>query len=166
MEQIPDIALKLCVAVLAGAVIGLNRSMNGKPTGVRLHALVSIGSALFVLACTDIVSPTDLSHVVQGIIGGIGFLGAGVIMHGGGAAAAPADASIALRRRAAEIHHLTTAASIWVTAGLGIACALGRWNVVLLTCVLALVVLILGIMIDRKLFGCLGMEDEGGEPIE
>jgi putative Mg2+ transporter-C (MgtC) family protein len=107
-------ALLIAAAVLAGGLVGLNRDLHGKPTGVRAHALVALGAAVFVMSSTDFgIVGSDgnvISRVIQGVVGGIGFLGAGVILRGDDG------------RRT---FHVATAASIWVTAALGVACGLG-----------------------------------------
>src|SRR5690242_14292326 len=95
------IAIRLGCAVLAGAVIGLDRELRRKPAGLRTHALVSLGAAITLIATVAAShgAPDAMSRAIQGIITGIGFLGAGVIM-----------------QHAAEhrVEGLTTAASIWV----------------------------------------------------
>ncbi|MGB6542565.1 MAG: MgtC/SapB family protein [Xanthobacteraceae bacterium] len=124
-----EIALRLGLATLVGAALGLNREIHGKPTGVRTLGLVGLGSALAVMAATatgDIAAP---SRVMQGIVTGIGFLGAGVILR-------PVGKS--------RVHGLTTAACTWLTAAFGIACAVSEWRFVLIGVVLAFAVLLLG----------------------
>ncbi|WP_414476144.1 MgtC/SapB family protein [Microvirga sp. M2] len=140
MEDWFEPILRLAAATVAGAIVGINRDLYGKPTGVRLHALVTIGSALLVMlpAAYDPNSqdPAAASRIIQGIVGGIGFLGAGVI----------------LRATTGErVYHITTAATIWVTAALGIACGLGAWRLALLAAVLVLLVLTGGLALDRRL---------------
>jgi putative Mg2+ transporter-C (MgtC) family protein len=141
-------ALRLVAAVCIGALVGLNRDLYGKPAGLRLCALVSLGSALIVVITSDPhVGFTDAaaaSRAIQGIVGGIGFLGAGVILHEGGDK---------------RVHNLTTAATIWVSAALGIACGLGAWRTGGLAAILALIVLTLGLRIDHVLYGRLSTED-------
>ncbi len=128
--------------------MGLNRNLRGKAAGVRTHALVSLGAAAAALAAAR---SGDATRVMQGIITGIGFLGAGVILHprtGGAppaaapAAAAPAPAGPAKRVR--EVRGLTTAATVWVAAVLGMAAGLGYWSLTLLAAALTLAVLLGG----------------------
>jgi putative Mg2+ transporter-C (MgtC) family protein len=113
-----EITLRLGAATLVGAVIGLNRDLHGKPTGVRTLGLVGLGSALVVLASTDFlavlpsVDANPVSRAIQGVLTGIGFLGAGVIVREGGGT---------------KVQGFTTAALIWLTAGMGIVCGLGAW---------------------------------------
>ncbi len=140
MEPLLTPALRLLAALVAGGVVGANRDMYGKPTGVRMHALVALGAALLTLLGAEMPDPGASSRIIQGIVGGIGFLGAGVIMHADG-------------RRAL---HLTTAASIWMTAALGVACGLGKWRLVGVAVVATLLILILFLPIDRSLYGRLG----------
>src|SRR5260221_13151095 len=102
-----EIALRLGAATLAGVVLGVNRDLHGKSTGVRTVGLVCLGSALAVLSI-HAVSGTDASRVIQGIVTGVGFLGAGVIVR---------------NSKGHHVHGLTTAACVWVTACIGAACA-------------------------------------------
>jgi putative Mg2+ transporter-C (MgtC) family protein len=154
MDHFVDPALRVAAAVIVGAAIGINRDMYGKPAGVRVHALVSLGAALATIVAAQLGGDTSaaVSRVIQGIIGGIGFLGAGVILRGGS--------------REMRIYHVTTAATIWVTAAFGIACGVGAWSIVLVAGIAVIVVLVLGLSIDRKLHGVLGPEDETGAGTE
>lgn len=135
-----ELVLRLSAAVLVGGAIGLNRDMHRKPAGVRTHALVSLGAALIVLVALPPADagfpqhPDALSRVVQGVLTGIGFLGAGVILH------APEQH---------RISGLTTAATIWVTALLGVACGLGAWKPLGLAFLLGALVLGLGGRLER-----------------
>ncbi len=131
------IALRLAAALVAGAALGIDRDLRHKPAGVRTHALVSIGSALVVLAALiGGGTPESLSRVLQGLITGIGFLGAGVIIH---------------HEKERRIEGLTTAASIWVAAGLGAACGAGLLALVALAIAAAMVVLLVGGPFERAL---------------
>ena len=140
-------ALRLLAAVAAGALIGLNRDLHGKPTGLRIHALVALGAAILTAAGVETAAndPAAVSRIIQGIVGGIGFLGAGVIMRDD---------------KASRIMNLTTATSIWLTAALGVVCGLGAWKLAGLGAGVAFIVLTLGRSIDRSLFGRLGPEDD------
>lgn len=99
-------------ATLFGAIIGLNRQLHRKPAGLRTHALVSLGSALAALMVSRLAhgDPNAASRVLQGAVTGIGFIGAGVIMHH--------DAE-------SRVEGLTTAASVWVAAMVGLGCGAG-----------------------------------------
>lgn len=123
-----DIGMRLGTAALLGAALGLNRDLHGKPTGVRTLGLVGLGSAFAVLAFGQ-ASSADASRVIQGIVTGIGFLGAGVIV------------------RSNDDHHvhgLTTAACVWLTACIGAACGIAEWHIILLSLPIALVLLTFG----------------------
>lgn len=134
-----EIALRLSAALLVGALLGLNRELHGKPAGLRTHALVSLGAALaviMVLRSADGSLATDqnaVSRVVQGILTGVGFLGAGVILH---------DPN-------GHISGITTAATIWICAVLGLVCGLGHWVVLGTALVLIVVSLISGRPLER-----------------
>jgi putative Mg2+ transporter-C (MgtC) family protein len=134
-----DLIARLGTAVLIGCVIGINREVQGKPTGVRTLGLVALGAALAVMASTDFVDNSqngNASRAIQGVITGIGFLGAGVILKD---------------RSSGHVQGLTTAASIWVTACLGIVCGLGAWKVVLVSAVLMIALLTGGGLIDHEI---------------
>jgi len=122
-----DVTVRLVAAALIGAAFGLNRDLHGKPTGVRTLGLVGLGSALAVMAAAEI-DGAAASRVMQGIVTGIGFLGAGVIVRAG----------------KSHIYGLTTAATTWLTACMGIVCAVAAWRVVVVALVLSLVVLVCG----------------------
>ncbi|MDB5571142.1 MAG: MgtC/SapB transporter [Hyphomicrobiales bacterium] len=145
--------LVLGAATLAGGLIGLNRVLNAKPAGVRVHALVSLSCALLVLTSEGMASPEHVSRVIQGILAGIGFLGAGIILR---------EMNAGTRHR---IFHLTTAASVWAAAAVGVACGLGAWIPTLVGTAMMLAVLAGAIRIDRAFFGRFGDEDDRGDPI-
>jgi putative Mg2+ transporter-C (MgtC) family protein len=130
MIEAADAILRLAAATLVGGAIGLDRDLRGKPTGVRTMGIVALGSALIVLASQQ--QGTDqaaASRVMQGLITGIGFLGAGVILR---------DPS------SGNVHGLTTAAAIWLTACIGAACGAGAWLLVAASAVLVALVLAFG----------------------
>ena len=139
-----DIILRLGGAMLVGCAIGLNRELHHKPTGMRTLGLVALGSALAVLGVAQ-DSQGDVSRVIQGVITGIGFLGAGVILH---------------RPTGGKVHGLTTAATIWVTASLGILCGLAAWRTVAIAALLMLLLLIVGGPIEKWCHKRLGSDDE------
>jgi putative Mg2+ transporter-C (MgtC) family protein len=126
--------LRLCFAMLIGAIIGLERQIKNKPAGLRTHMLVSLGSAVFTLITIQIngpqVSPDSLSRVVQGITTGVGFLGAGEILR-----------ESSQSSKSPEIHGLTSAAAIWVAAALGIAAGCGLWQLGLMGAILTVTIL-------------------------
>jgi len=123
-----DIALRLGAATLVGVILGLNRDLHGKATGVRTLGLVCLGSALAVLSINKGTS-TDASRIIQGIVTGVGFLGAGVIVR---------------NSKGHHVHGLTTAACVWVTACIGAACAVAEWQIVVLGALFVLVILAFG----------------------
>ena len=136
MDPVQEIALRLIAATLVGGAIGLNRDLHGKPTGVRTMGLVGLGSALIVVAAGLVGGTGDATRAVQGVVTGIGFLGAGVIVK---------DSS------SSRIHGLTTAATIWLTAALGMTCGLGHWALALVATGLGLAVLIFGGPVERAI---------------
>jgi putative Mg2+ transporter-C (MgtC) family protein len=144
-----DVLLRLGIATLAGGLIGLNRDLKGKPIGMRTLALVGLASAMLVALAdqhADLAHISDpTSRVIQGILTGIGFLGAGVIVHGGSHL---------------DIHGLTTAACTWLTACVGIACGAGQWPMVLVALAITFTVLIGGRPTERLLHRLLGGKDE------
>ncbi|MGE5233667.1 MAG: MgtC/SapB family protein [Acidobacteriota bacterium] len=124
------------VAALAGMAIGLNRELHGKPAGLRTHGLIAMGAAL-VTAIAASLSPADpaaVSRVMQGVVAGLGFVGAGVVMHH-------------------DVEHrvegLTTAATIWMVAVLGVACGIGLYALAVAGVLLALVILVLGARVEE-----------------
>jgi len=126
-----DVVFRLIVAVCVGALIGLDRELRHKPAGLRTMALVSLGSAVFVLTAIDSAdgqSHDATSRAIQGVVTGVGFLGAGAILRG--------DTEISVRG-------MTTAASIWLAAASGIACGLAQWPLVATAVGLGLLVLVL-----------------------
>lgn len=134
-----ETALRLGAALIVGSTLGLNRELHGKPAGLRTHALVSLGAAVATLVALKspdgslLVDPSAIGRVVQGILTGIGFLGAGVI----------------LRDPIGHVSGLTTAATIWICAVLGIVCGLGYWHVLVITVGLTAFTLILGRPLER-----------------
>jgi putative Mg2+ transporter-C (MgtC) family protein len=134
-----EIVLRLGVATLIGGAIGFNRDLHGKPTGVRTLGLVALGSAMIVIAMSDLggSDSAPASRAVQGVLTGIGFLGAGVIMH------AANDVK--------SVHGLTTAACTWLTACVGIICGTGHWRLLVVAVVLVFLLLTLGGPIERRL---------------
>lgn len=125
--QMARVIIRLVAAALLGAVVGIQRERAGKPAGVRTHMLVAMGAALFVIASLEFgMSSSDLSRVIQGLATGIGFIGGGAIL------------KLAEKR---EVEGLTTAAGIWLTAGVGVAAGLGRWGSAGLGVILTLIIL-------------------------
>ncbi len=128
-----QITLRLLLAVLLGAVLGIEREVMGKPAGLRTHMMVSMGAAAFTLVTLEIFSSvrqvmentrSDPIRIVEGIIGGIGFLGAGTIIRSRG-----------------SVEGITTAASIWVVGAVGLACGAGYFKVAGIIVAFAMVII-------------------------
>jgi putative Mg2+ transporter-C (MgtC) family protein len=139
-----DIILRLGAAMLIGSMIGLNRELHHKSTGVRTLGLVALGSALAVLAVAK-DPDADASRVIQGVITGIGFLGAGVILHG---------------PTGVQVQGLTTAATIWITASLGVLCGLAAWRILAIAVVLTVFLLIAGGPLEKWLDRRVGSDEQ------
>jgi putative Mg2+ transporter-C (MgtC) family protein len=137
-----DAALRLSASAAVGMSIGLNRDLQNKPIGMRTLGLVGLGAAVVSVATVQYENlndhPDALSRVVQGLIqgimAGISFIGAGVILR---------DA------QSKTVEGLTTAATVWVTAALGIACGLGAWVIVGIATILTLLLLVAGGWLER-----------------
>jgi len=132
----PDILGRLLLATLFGALIGLNREREGKPAGLRTHSLVSLGAATLTVVAL-LLQGSDASapgRVLQGIVAGVGFIGAGVILH---------------RQDARGVHGLTTAAAIWIVATIGVATGAGLWRTSASVVGIALALLVVGEQVDR-----------------
>ena len=133
------LAIRVLIATLVGGILGSNRELHGKAAGVRTHALVSLGAAIVTVAMLrqevgGIVSdPNAIGRIIQGILTGVGFLGAGVI----------------LRDAGGHVSGLTTAATIWICAALGIVCGLGYWSLLGVSVGLTLFVLLFGEAFER-----------------
>ena len=133
-----EIAGRLLLATACGAAVGLNRERHGKPAGLRTHALVALGGALFtvmglLLRAEDAAAT---GRILQGVTAGIGFIGAGVIMR---------------RPDNRGVEGLTTAAAIWVVAAVGVAVGAGLWRTSMMGLGLTLAVLIAGEVADHWL---------------
>jgi putative Mg2+ transporter-C (MgtC) family protein len=108
-----DMTLRLLLAIALGAIIGYQRERANKAAGLRTHTLISMGAALFtVVSIFGFSGAVDPSRVAAGVVAGVGFIGAGVIFRG---------------MRGEGVAGLTTAASIWVAAGVGLAAGAGLW---------------------------------------
>lgn len=118
-----EILLRLVLAILAGGLIGIEREFVHKPAGIRTHMLVCLGSALFVLITIETI-PAEAGRIIAGVATGIGFLGAGTIF-----------------KAKNSVHGLTTAASIWAVAAVGLAIGLGHYITTVIAVALMLMVL-------------------------
>lgn len=135
--EVTRILLRLSLAALLGGLLGIEREKKGKAAGVRTHMLVAMGAAMFVLLAQQAdMTSSDLSRVMQGIIAGVGFLGAGTILKG---------------VYEEKVTGLTTAAGIWLTAAIGTAAGLGRESTAVLSTLLALGIFTLMPHVDRWL---------------
>ena len=120
-----DFTLRLIASIVAGAMVGLEREFNNKSAGFRTNTLVAMGACIYVLINVRLADHggADPTRIIGQIVTGIGFLGAGVILHHGG-----------------NIHGLTTAATIWVSAALGSLAGLGLFMEVLICTVAVLII--------------------------
>jgi len=137
--QITLISLRLLIAASLGGLLGYEGEQKGKTAGIRTHMLVALGAAIFVLIPQQAgVSIADLTRVLQGLVAGVGFLGAGAIIMG---------------NRQEEARGMTTAAGIWLTAAIGVAAGMGREATAVLSTFLALVILYLIPKVEQLLKG-------------
>ena len=112
VAEMTRITLRLLLAALLGGLLGYERERKGKSAGVKTHMLVAIGAAIFIMVPKEMgVSDIELGRIIQGVVAGIGFLGAGAIIKG---------------NNEEHITGLTTAAGIWLTAAIGVTVGLGR----------------------------------------
>lgn len=140
--DLSDVVVRLIAAAVVGGLVGLNRDLAGKPIGVRTLGLVSLGAATVSVAGIQVPGMAEnadaMSRVVQGVIqgvmAGISFIGAGVILR---------------NTQARTVEGLTTAASVWMSAALGIACGLGAWRTIAIAVPLALGLLFAATWMDR-----------------
>lgn len=123
MLEYTETFLRLVLAVVAGGLIGLEREVVHKPAGIRTHMLVCLGSALFVLVTLETL-PNEAARIIAGIATGVGFLGAGTIF-----------------KSQDEVHGLTTAASIWAVAAVGLTIGMGHYVIMLIAVMLILIIL-------------------------
>ena len=127
MWEALEMVLRLVMAAVLGGAIGYERRKAGKPAGVRDLALISTGAAVFTVVSTYGFPGGDPSRIAAGIVTGIGFIGAGAILHGD----------------SGGVKGLTTATSIWVAAGIGLSTGAGLYFIALAATVIALVLLLI-----------------------
>jgi len=118
-----EILLRLVLAAIAGGIVGFERKKVHKPAGLRTHMLVGMGAALFVLVSIETI-PGQIGRVISGIATGIGFLGAGTIF-----------------RAKDQVKGLTTAASIWTVAAIGLVIGVGEYILAAVATVLVIIIL-------------------------
>jgi putative Mg2+ transporter-C (MgtC) family protein len=140
MIEWSEVILRLGAAALAGGALGLNRDLHGKAIGVRTLGIVALATSSIVVMA-DIGGETwrltdTASRLIQGILTGVGFLGAGVIIH-----AEPKG----------RIRGLTSAACTWLTACIGILCGAGLWRVVLVSVGITFILLMFGGKLEKSL---------------
>lgn len=140
--QIPDIGqvgrvmLRIAMAALLGGLLGAEREAVGKPAGLRTHMLVALGAAMFIMVPAELgMSDGDLGRVIQGVATGVGFLGAGTILK---------------RTDSEEVTGLTTAATIWLTAAIGLAVGVGHLWLSVVSTISAWVILYALAAVERR----------------
>ena len=130
-----EFALRVCIAALCGVLLGYERAHHHKNTGMRTLGLVGLGAGLPVAALQQVgAGLDDVGRVIQGLLAGIGFLGAGVILHS---------------RGDDRPHGLTTAATVWLTSILGVVAGIGEIGVAIIVAAVAFLILKLGARVDR-----------------
>lgn len=135
--QIMDFALKVGLATISGLLIGLEREFKGKEAGLKTNTLVAIGAAVFVLISLRFYGEeyTDITRVLSQIVTGIGFLGAGVILQ---------------KKKEERVKGLTTAATLWCSAGAGCLAAMAMWSeLAILTFLVVVINIVFGYIDDR-----------------
>jgi putative Mg2+ transporter-C (MgtC) family protein len=147
-----EMTLRLCGATIAGMLIGINRDIHNKPIGMRTLGLVGLGSAIVILSGSVYeglhFGQDAVSRVVQGIMTGLGFLGAGAILRG---------------RDQMQVQGLTTAATVWIAAGLGVTAGLGAWFITIAGTLLTLFLLTYGTRLERRLIRIFGNKPNAGD---
>lgn len=140
IDEIHEILFRLGLATLLGAILGIDRDLHRKPAGLRVLAMVGLGACGVIIASIMLNHSTSdgLLRAVQGVLTGIGFLGAGVIMHAQGKD---------------EVHGLTTAATIWISAIVGVICGAGQFLLAISIFSIAWFLLIGGRWIERRIVG-------------
>jgi putative Mg2+ transporter-C (MgtC) family protein len=127
LSTMTSIVVRLVLAALLGGILGYERERKARSAGVRTHMLVAVGSALFILGPLQSgMHISDMSRVIQGIVQGVGFLGAGAII---------------IRTAKLKVEGLTTAANIWATAGIGVVVGLGLEATAVLSTFIVLMIL-------------------------
>ena len=143
----PDV-ISLLVATVLGGAIGLERELRGKPAGLRTNILICLGSCIFTIISTSL-SGSDPGRIAAQIVAGIGFLGAGAIIHSG-----------------IGIHGLTTAAGIWVVSSIGMACGARMYSLAVSATLLTLIVLLLLPPFEKKFRKDQSSEQQDQNPVQ
>ena len=145
-----DLVWRLLLAAGLGAAVGLEREYRQKPAGLRTNTLIAVGSALFTVMSVSLTGGGgDPSRIAAQIVTGIGFLGGGAIM-----------------RNRDSVHGMTTAATIWVNAAIGVAAGAGQYALATFTAALTLVVLVVLPPIERYFERRAGWPDRHRPPPE
>jgi putative Mg2+ transporter-C (MgtC) family protein len=150
-----EILLRLTLAALCGIAIGFNRDSKEKPAGMRTLGLAALAAAVVAVTATSLPEvaghPDAFSRVAQGafqgVLAGVGFIGAGVVLHGAGARP--------------NVHGVTTAATVWLAAALGLACGFGLWQVAVAGLGLAFAILLVAKPVERWILIRLGQPPRG-----
>jgi len=135
-----DVVVRLVMATFLGAIVGLERGIQGKDAGFKTYALVCLGSALMMIISVDIyaiykgMAIVDPSRIAAQVVTGVGFLGAGAI----------------IRSRQGSVKGLTTAAGIWAICGVGLACGLGLFKEAIVGTLLVLIILVLFSKVEQR----------------
>lgn len=142
-----EMMLRLFGATVAGMTVGINRDIHNKPIGMRTLGLVALGSAIVILSGSVYeglhFGQDAVSRVVQGILTGLGFLGAGTILRA---------------KDGTEVQGLTTASTVWIAAALGVTAGLGAWFITIAGTVMTLFVLTLGKNLEDRLIRVFGRD--------
>ncbi len=134
---IPSEIYPLLISALLGGIVGLERELSHKPAGLRTHILVSLGSTVFTLLSLSPAfggAAADSARIASQVLTGMGFIGAGVVISAGG-----------------QVKGVTTAASLWVTAAIGMAVALGEYTLAVATTALVLLALLAFLFLEKPL---------------
>ncbi len=136
VESVMRIVLRLLIAGILGGLLGYERERRGKSAGIRTHMLVAVGAAIFILVPQQAgASINDITRVLQGVIQGVGFLGAGAIIVG---------------NATEKSRGLTTAAGVWVTAGIGMVAGLGMLTTAILSTLVVLLILLVAPLLAKR----------------
>lgn len=140
--SVHELAIRLCLAIVCGGLIGIERELKDRPAGLRTNMLVALAAATFTVLAAELVSEStevsevvtvDTLRIIEAVISGVAFLGAGAIIQGRGG-----------------VKGLTTGASLWMSGAIGVACGGGYYTVAALAVVLSLVVLAVVHVAERR----------------
>jgi putative Mg2+ transporter-C (MgtC) family protein len=138
IDQLHEILFRLGIATVLGAILGIDRDLHRKPAGLRVLAMVGLGTCGIILASimVDHTTSDGVTRTIQGVLTGIGFLGAGVILRTQGKD---------------EVHGLTTASTIWISSIIGVLCGIGEIGLALSVFFIAWLLLLVGRWIEWKI---------------